>query len=160
MKLYRKNFGQFLRLVWESWRISIAIAVCMAALVLGFTNFRIFPFSNFPMFGVVYKNPQIYAVEWVDENGVGTPLENRFLFPMSRLYINESVKVALIKGESPAKSLEWVAKRIRNYAEANKGSSQHEPKKLRVVRLHLAVTPDKEAPYEITKSETIDESAI
>lgn len=150
-----------IRRIWPylnccSWRVGIGTAVVLLSLLLGLTNLRVFPFSNYPMFAVTYIKPQIYTVEFVDENGLSQSIDNHFLYPMSRLYLNESIKVALIKGQSPLHEISWILKRIKN----NNNSNLKKIKSVRVVKYLLNVNPQAESPYEIQNKEIIDEVAI
>jgi hypothetical protein len=137
------------RLAGTTWRERIAIVVVALSFLIGLTETRFFPFSDYGMYARAYKDSELLALAWVDSTGETRLVPDELLYPITRLSFYTSFKIFMGTGHSPMEATQWAVKPLRErYGNV---------RALKVLRVKVKRSPEAEPPYEITKLEPIYE---
>lgn len=72
-------------------QIIISLIVLIAAIIVGVSGIRFYPFSNYPMFSYKVKDLSTYALVIQQKNGPNRVIANRTIFPLTRLNLMQAV---------------------------------------------------------------------
>lgn len=146
INLYLEKFRR-LRL-----RDVVAIFILCLALFLGLSEVRIFPFSSFPMFSYLARNPAVYSVVIVHADDRRSNISNRLLAPLTRLHLAQYVFLNLKRRRPPAEWLEWIKNRV--------AAAHPDAKAIELVIHTFSTEVGEKNPYTITKTQVLVELPI
>jgi hypothetical protein len=130
-----------------SLRDRIALALLVTALLLGLSPVRILPFSDFPLYAYVLPEPTILTLMIVASSGDRRILSQRMIRPMTRIHLNQMLKMLRNDGVDLGPALAWILNRVR--------ALDPRAQSVEVVRLTLGPSNEGKQHFSIEEIETL-----